>query len=44
MQARMKALLAENDKKATERMIEVENENDELRREIDSLNKVIEVK
>ena len=30
----MKALLAENDKKATEKMIELETENDELRREI----------
>jgi hypothetical protein len=32
MQARMKALLAENDKKATQKLIECENENDELRK------------
>lgn len=32
MQARMKALLAENDKKSTQKLIEIENENDELRR------------
>lgn len=40
----MKALLAEKDKKATEQLIELETENDQLRREIDDLNKIIEVK
>lgn len=34
MQARMKALLAERDKKTTEQHIALSNENDELHREI----------
>ena len=44
MQARLRALLAEKDKRATEELIELENENDELKREIGDLNRIIEVK
>jgi hypothetical protein len=44
LQARLKAQLAERDKRSTEQLIRVEGENDELRREIDSLNKMLEVK
>lgn len=44
MRARLKALLAEKDKQATEQLIELENENDQLRREIGALSKMVEVK
>jgi hypothetical protein len=44
MQARMKALLAEKDKKNTENTMALENQNDELRREIDNLLKILDVK
>lgn len=34
MQARLKAQLAEKDRKATEEMIVLENENEQLRRKV----------
>ena len=40
----MKAQLAERDKRNTEQLIRMEGECDELRREVDSLNKMLEVK
>jgi cell division protein FtsB len=40
----LRALLAEKDKQSTKQMIELESENDQLRREINDLNKIIEVK
>jgi hypothetical protein len=40
----MKALLAEKDKKNTENTMALENQNDELRREIDNLLKILDVK
>ena len=44
LQARLKAQLAERDKRNTEQLIRMEGECDELRREVDSLNKMLEVK
>ena len=44
LQARLKAQLAERDKRNIEEMINLETENDELRREMDSLSKMLEVK
>ena len=44
LQARLKAQLAERDKRNTEELIRREGEEEELRREIESLNKMLEVK
>ena len=44
MQARMKALLAEHDRKATEHLIELQGENEDLRREVESLGKMLNAK
>ena len=44
MHARLKALLAEKDKNSTEKMIELQCENEQFRREIVDLNKIIQVK
>ena len=40
----MKAMLAEHDKKATEQLILLETENDELKREVENLGRLLEVK
>lgn len=44
MQANMRALLAEKDKKTTEQLVELEAENDELRREVVNLKEFLRAK
>jgi hypothetical protein len=44
MQVRLKALLAEHEQKATACQLALETDNDELRKEVDDLTKVVEVK
>ena len=40
----MKALLAERDKKSTQKLIQVENDNEDLRKEIETLQRNIEAR
>jgi cell division protein FtsB len=44
MQAHMRALLAEKDKKNTEQLVAYECENDQLRREIENLKDFLRAK
>ena len=41
MQVKLKVLLAERDKKSTEKLIELESKNDELEREVEELSRII---
>ena len=44
MQARLKAQLAEKQKKGTEQMIQLELENDDLRRKVEEQGRMLEIK